>query len=308
MSFSSHVKEELCRIRVKAPAQRLLELSGLTLTCGALRISKGLGIVYSSESLAVGKRILALAGTLYEPDATIELSERERRSTPLTTVTLSGASVERLLLDTGALSLDDGVRTIVRQIPRAAETDEDCARAFLRGAFLGSGSCANPRRGYHLEIVTTEKAFCESLCACIRRFSLSARRMQRKERHIAYLKGDDVTGFLALVGANQAALEIENVRTEREFRNYVNRRSNCETANIGKTVDAGLAQLRAIEAIEQATRLESLPEPLYEAARLRMQHPDATLQELADMAEIGKSGMNHRLTRLLRLAEEIQHD
>lgn len=308
MSFSSHVKEELCRIRVKAPAQRLLELSGLTLTCGALRIAKGLGVVYSSESLAVGKRILALAGTLYEPDATIELSERERPRPPLTTVTLSGASVEKLLLDTGALSLDDGVRTIVRQIPLKAETDEDCARAFLRGAFLGSGSCANPRRGYHLEIVTTEKEFCESLCACIRRFSLSARRMQRKERHIAYLKGDDVTGFLALVGANHAALEIENVRTEREFRNYVNRRSNCETANIGKTVDAGLAQLRAIEAIEQATRLENLPEPLYEAARLRMQHPDATLQELADMAEIGKSGMNHRLTRLLRLAEEIQHD
>ena len=307
MSFSSHVKEELCRIRVKPPQQRLSELSGLTLTCGTLRISKGLGIVYSSESLAVGKRILALAGTLYEPDATIELLERERHRTPLTTVTLSGAPVEKLLLDTGALSLHDGVRTIVHQIPGMAASDEDCARAFLRGAFLGSGSCANPRRGYHLEIVTTEKDFCEDICRRIRHFSLSARRMQRKDKHIAYLKGDDVAGYLALIGANQAALETENVRTEKEFRNYVNRRSNCETANIGKTVDAGLMQLRAIETIEQAMRLESLPTPLYEAARLRMQHPDATLQELADMAEIGKSGMNHRLTRLLRLAEEIQH-
>lgn len=308
MSFSSHVKEELCRIRVKPPAQKLSELSGLTLTCGALRISKGLGIIYSSESLAVGKRILALAGTLYEPDATIELTARERHRPPLTTVTLSGAAVERLLLDTGALSIDEGVRAIVHQIPGAAQTNEDCARAFLRGAFLGSGSCANPRRGYHIEIVTTEKDFCENLCRRIRHFSLSARRMQRKDKHIAYLKGDDVAGFLALVGANQAALEIENVRTEKEFRNYVNRRSNCETANIGKTVDAGLMQLRAIETIEQAMRLERLPTPLYEAARLRMQHPDATLQELADMAEIGKSGMNHRLTRLLKLAEEIEHD
>ncbi|MDO4572637.1 MAG: DNA-binding protein WhiA, partial [Clostridia bacterium] len=90
------------------------------------------------------------------------------------------------------------------------------------------------------------------------------------------------------------------------FRNYVNRKSNCETANIGKTVDAALMQVRAIETIERTVELNRLPAPLYEAAMLRLNHPDATLQELADLAEIGKSGMNHRLTRLLNMAREIE--
>lgn len=307
MSFSLTVKEELVRIRHRSPEQRLSELSGLTLTCGALRISRGLSAVYTSESLAVGKRILALADTLYQTETSIELFERERRRAPLILVTLAGGDAERLLYDTGALSREGGTREISRRIPAVAETDEECTRAFLRGAFLGSGSCANPRRGYHLEIVATDRAFCEDMVGRIRAFSLSARRMQRRDKHIAYVKGDDVAGFLALIGANQAALETENVRTEKEFRNYVNRKSNCETANIGKTVDAGLTQLRAIEIIDGAMRLERLPGPLYEAARLRLQHPDATLQELADMAEIGKSGMNHRLYRLLKIAEEIEH-
>lgn len=307
MSFSSGVKDELVRIRPKSPGQRLSELSGLTLCCGALRISRGLSVAYTSESLSVGRRILSLAGALYELENTIELFERERHKAPLTIVTLSGGQTEQLLYDTGALSREEEGFAISRRIPGAAERDEDCARAFLRGAFLGAGSCANPRRGYHIEIVTSDAEFCESLRQRVAAFSLSARRMRRKDRHIVYLKGDDVAGFLALIGANQAALETENVRTEKEFRNYLNRRSNCETANIGKTVDAGLMQLRAIEIIDRAMRLERLPAPLYEAARLRMRCPDATLQELADMAEIGKSGMNHRLTRLLKMAEEIEH-
>ena len=137
--------------------------------------------------------------------------------------------------------------------------------------------------------------------------SVDARFTARRGQCVVYLRGDGVTDFLALIGASAAVLEVENVRTERDLRNYVNRRSNCETANIGKTVDAGLLQLRAIETIEDAMRLERLPAPLYEAARLRLAHPDATLQELADMAEIGKSGMNHRYARLLAIAEEIKN-
>lgn len=308
MSFSSKAKEELTRIRVKPATQRLCELSGLILCCGALRISRGLSLVCISESLAVGKRILALAGALYETDAAIQLLARERPKKTLTCVTLMGGRIEELLCDTGALSGEDGAYLPARRIPEAVLTDADCARAFLRGAFLGSGSCTDPRRGYHLEIVATDEAFCEALAARIAGFSLAARYTRRGDKYVAYVRGDDVAGFLALVGANRAVLAIEDVRAEKEFRNYVNRRSNCETANIGKTVDACLTQRLAIERIEKAARLERLPAPLYEAARLRLQHPEATLQELADMAEIGKSGMNHRLARLLKLAEELPHD
>ena len=121
-----------------------------------------------------------------------------------------------------------------------------------------------------------------------------------------YLKGDDVSAFLALMGSNYGALAFENTRTEKDFRNYLNRTNNCENANLGKTISAAVAQKNAILLIEEKRGLRSLPEPLYEAAMLRLRNPNASLIELADLAEIGKSGMNHRLTRLIRIAEELE--
>lgn len=306
MSFSSRAKEDLAKVKIRTRGARLSQLSGLTLTCGALYVGKGRGVTYATESLAVGKQILSLASSLYELETIIELSERKQRR-PLTLVTLVGADAERLLLETGLLvSEADGFRLGV-SAPEALLISEEQKRAFLRGAFLGSGSCANPYRGYHLEIVTRNEELARQIASLISSGGPEAKLMTRKDRTIVYLKGEEVAGFLALVGANAPALAFENVRAERDFRNYVNRTNNCDTANIGKTVNASALQRKAIEIIEERMGLSRLPAPLYEAATLRMNHPEATLQELAEMAEIGKSGMNHRLERLIRIAREIQH-
>jgi DNA-binding protein WhiA len=112
--------------------------------------------------------------------------------------------------------------------------------------------------------------------------------------------------MLALIGANAFALELENVRVEKDMRNYINRTSNCVTANLDKQVVASLRQRAAIDVIEKHVGTRSLPASLQQAAQLRMAHPDATVQELADMAEIQKSGMYHRLDRLMKLAEELE--
>lgn len=306
MSFSSKAKEDLTRVRVRTKKARLSQLSGLTLTCGALYVGRGRGAAYTTETLAVGKQILALAGSLYDLESVVELSERERRR-PLTLVTLSGADAQRLLTDTGLLVPAEGGFRLGSSAPEALLSGGEERRAFLRGVFLGSGSCADPYRGYHLEIVARTEALADQICSVVAPFGPAAKTMRRKERCVVYLKGEDVSGFLALIGANASALKFENVRAERDFRNYVNRTTNCDTANIGKTVNASALQRRAIELIEERMGLGRLPAPLYEAAVLRMNHPDATLQELADMAEIGKSGMNHRLARLVRIAREIQH-
>lgn len=306
MSFSSRAKEDLAKIKIRTRGARLSQLSGLTLTCGALYVGRGRGVTYATESLPVGKQILALASSLYELESTIELSERKQRR-PLTVVTLLGDQAQRLLFDTGLLvSESDGFR-LSATAPEALLTSQEQQRAFLRGAFLGSGSCANPYRGYHLEIIARSEELARQIASLIRSGGPEARIMQRKDRTVVYLKGDDVAGFLALVGANAPALAFENVRAERDFRNYVNRTNNCDTANIGKTVNASALQRKAIEIIEERMGLNRLPAPLFEAATLRMNHPEATLQELAEMAEIGKSGMNHRLERLIRIAREIQH-
>jgi len=306
MSFSIEIKEELCRIRVRNRACRLAELAGLTQTCGSLRISRTPSVFYQSESAAVIRRTALYANELYAVEATMGMREQEHRKRPLSVVTLIGEDCRKLLIDTGTLTeTQDGV-SFDKRIPEELIADEELKRCFLRGAFLGAGSCNDPSRGYHLEIAAHTEAFAQALCDLISEFYLSAKTAERRSRLFLYLKGEDVSGFLALVGASKAALRFEDVRTEKDFRNYINRRSNCETANIGKTVTAGLAQVQAIELIEEHMLLSELPAPLYEAARLRLQYPDATLQELADRAEIGKSGMNHRLARLLAIAREYE--
>ena len=306
MSFSSSAKEDLVKIRLKSNPIRLAQLAGLVHTCGALTIGRGRGAAFSTESLAVGKLIVSLSASLYALEPTIELSERERRR-PLTLVTLLGDDAERLLLDTGLLLHEDGEFSIGETVPERLLPDDECRRAFLRGAFLGSGSCTNPYRGYHLEIIARSQAFAEQLLSVLSAFGQEAKTMLRREKPVVYLKGDEVSAFLALIGANASVLKFESARSERDFRNYVNRTTNCETANIEKTVLASTDQVNAIEIIEEHMGLNRLPAPLYEAALLRLNHPEATLQELADLAEIGKSGMNHRLSRLVRIAKEIRH-
>lgn len=306
MSFSSSAKEDLTKIRLKSDSIRLAQLSGLVHTCGALTIGRGRGASFATETLAVGKLIVSLASTLYTLEPTIELSERERRR-PLTLVTLLGDDAEKLLLDTGLLLYESGEFSIGETVPAKLLSDDDCRRAFLRGAFLGSGSCTNPYRGYHLEIVARSQAFADQLILLLSAFGPEAKTMQRREKPVVYLKGDDVSAFLALIGANTSVLKFESARSERDFRNYVNRTTNCETANIEKTVLASTEQISAIETIEERMGLNRLPATLYEAALLRLNHPEATLQELAELAEIGKSGMNHRLLRLVRIAKEIRH-
>lgn len=306
MSFSSVAKEDLVRIRLKTRRQRLAQLAGLVHTCGALTIGRGRGASFTTETPAVGRHIVSLATALYELEPTIELSERERRR-PLTVVTLMGDVAEHMLFEVGLLRVEDGMYRIGETVPESLLSDEESVRAFLRGAFLGSGSCSNPYRGYHLEIVARSTSFANQLLEKIGSFDTEAKSMLRREKPVVYLKGDDVSSFLALIGASGSALKFESARAERDFRNYLNRTTNCETANIEKTVNASAEQRGAIELIEEHMGLNRLPATLYEAAMLRLNHPDATLQELADLAEIGKSGMNHRLARLVSIAKEIHH-
>ncbi len=308
MSFSTDIKEELIRIRVKSPVQRLSQLCGATLTCGGIRISKNPALFYHTEHPGVAKHIASIALSLYDVDAVVEEKRVEHRRRPFYEVTLSGCEIERLMRDTGAMILSENGFRLMNEIPSDVYADEETKRAFLRGCFLGSGSCVDPKRGYHYETVFRSERLAEAVSAIMQSFHLSARVSVRNgDRYPVYLKdGDDVSGMLALIGADSFALVLENVRVEKDMRNYINRTSNCETANLDKQVVASLRQQAAIRVIEKHVGVRSLPSSLQQAAQLRMAHPDATVQELADMAEIQKSGMYHRLDRLMKLAEELE--
>ena len=179
-----------------------------------------------------------------------------------------------------------------------------CKRAFLRGAFLGGGSISRPSSDYHLEMVTGNEDFAHSIIKVMHTFSMKAKLTDRKNDYIVYLKdGESITNFLRVIGAHNSMMELENVRVLKEMRNNVTRRVNCETANLGKVVKAAVRQVNCIKFIDEHMGLSELPQALQDTARLRLEYPDASLNELVEYSGgIGKSGINHRLKKLQEMA------
>ena len=179
-----------------------------------------------------------------------------------------------------------------------------CKRSFLRGAFLGGGSISRPSSDYHLEMVTENEDFAHTIIKVMHSFSLKAKLTDRKNDFIVYLKdGESITNFLSVIGAHGAMMDFENVRIVKEMRNNVNRVVNCETANLNKVVKAAVRQINCIKYIDEHMGLSQLPQGLQDTARLRLENPDASLNELVEYANgIGKSGINHRLKKLQEIA------
>lgn len=309
MSFASRIKEEVVRQRVREPGQKLSQLAGLTFACGSLQLGRKMGLLYRTENEEVARHIASLASSLYKSlDIVVEKAEQQHRKTPLYTVNLTGEGLKELLLGTGVMGEDEEGSLVLQDgIPAKLIGGEEGTRAFVRGCFLGGGTCNDPRGEYHLELICPTETFAKNLVSLLEGFYLQCAMTLRRNRYVVYLKGgDDITGFLALIGSSGAALDLENVRAEKETRNYVNRTTNCEYANLDKLVAASLKQQQAVETIIRYGHFDKLPAALREAAELRLNYPDASLQELADLADIRKSGINHRLQRLIEYAEDLE--
>lgn len=186
-----------------------------------------------------------------------------------------------------------------------------CKRAFIRGAFLTSGSMSDPEKSYHLEIVCDSEKKAQHLQGIVNSFGMDAKIVQRKRSYIVYLKeGEQIVDLLNIMEAPISLMNFENVRILKEMRNSVNRKVNCETANIHKTVSAAVRQLEDIRYLQSRVGLEHLPLPLQEMAQVRLEYPDATLKELGTYLNppVGKSGVNHRLRKLGMMAEDLRLD
>lgn len=184
-----------------------------------------------------------------------------------------------------------------------------CKRAFLRGAFLSVGSMSDPAKGYHLEFACADAAKAVQLREVMAAFDIESKIIVRKKYHVVYLKeGSGIVDLLNVCGAPVSLMNLENLRILKDMRNSVNRRVNCETANITKTVNAAARQVEDIEFLRVNYGFRNLPAPLREMAEVRLEHPDAPLKELGECFQppIGKSGVNHRLRRLGELAEKVR--
>lgn len=183
---------------------------------------------------------------------------------------------------------------------------EELLKAIIRGAFLGAGSINNPESKYHLEIILSTKSNAENIINILKTFTIGAKKLERKNGYSIYIKdGEEISKLLALIGANSSVLKFEQIRVLRDMKNNINRKVNCETANLNKTVNAAVRQIEAIKKLQKTGEFDKLSESLKEIAKIRIENPDASLVELGQMLKdpIGKSGVNHRLNKILEIAQ-----
>ena len=220
---------------------------------------------------------------------------------------VSGEGCRQLLIDCGSLPNDDNEDFQPGKIPESMAESDERMRCLLRGAFLGGGSVSDPKKGYHLEIVTRQENFADTLRAAAEGYGIRAKVTARKANYIFYLKeGESVSDFLSLVGAMNGTMEFEQIRVLRFMANDINRRTNFEDANMQKAAMASAQQRMDIQLIIKEQGIESLGDKLRQTAEARINNPEATLTELAKELDITKSCLTHRLKKLSQMAEDIR--
>ncbi|MCG8484639.1 MAG: DNA-binding protein WhiA [Clostridia bacterium] len=313
MSFSAITKNELSRIIPEDKCCHLAEISGFMRMCGTIQLSgkRKMSIKLVTENPAAARKIIKLLKQVFNVHTTLTITQNKmlKKNHYYELVISNDMRAEEILTQTGILVNIDGWQDIDYSVPKSLIKKRCCKRAYLRGAFLGSGSVTDPGKAYHLEIVTNHVRLGEDIKDLLRQFDLNAKTVTRKKNLVVYLKeGEQIVDFLNIIGAYRMLLDLENIRIVKEMRNKVNRLVNCETANLNKIVDTAVRQLSNIEYIEETQGLKILPEKLRQVAELRMENKEASLQELGQLLTppVGKSGVNHRMRKIEAIADKIR--
>ena len=186
------------------------------------------------------------------------------------------------------------------------QEDKECLKSIIKGLFLGSGSINNPENKYHLEIVLNQEKNLEDSIKILEKLRIRSKKMTTKNKYSIYIKeGEEISKFLALIGANKAVMRFEEIRVKKEMKGKVNRLVNCETANLNKTLNASIEQIAAIKKLQKTGEFNKLNANLKEIAKLRLENPDMSLTDLGKILKepIGKSGVNYRLKKIIELAK-----
>lgn len=302
MSFSGQIKEELAQVISSPRHCQLAELAALVQFCGHIEEDGSL-LVQSENPLVIRKCF-----TLLKKTFKIEAVVKSQMQTQNYRLFVTGEDAFRVL---EALKIcDTAGHLMMRHLTDPVLIKNSCCkRAYLRGCYMAVGSMSDPYKSYHLELVCGLQAQAEQLLKILHDFSLDAKMIIRKKYHVVYMKeGENIADFLNITEAHKALMEFENTRIYKGMRNMVNRKVNCEAANITKTVNAATRQVENIRLIREKMGLEGLPEPLRQMAYVRLENPQASLGELGKLLDppVGKSGVNHRLRKLGELAKELK--
>lgn len=309
MSFSQKVKEEIEKHISASRHCQIAEMAAYVANFGQ-EAPDGGSFFWRSEKEAVLRKVFTLLEKTYNIYSAMEdMTAKDTKN--------KGVKAEHIYRI--VLTKDDEIRKVLQSVRFLEMKDKTvsalllkndcCRRAFLRGSFLCLGSMSNPVKSYHLEYVCSSRAQAQQIADIIGTFQIDARITERKNHFVVYIKeGEAIVDLLNIIGAHISLMDLENLRIVKEVRSSVNRRVNCETANISKTINAASRQMEDILYLRDHYGLNRLPEHLKEMAIVRLEHEDASLKELGEYLDppVGKSGVNHRLRKLKELAEELR--
>ena len=298
MSFAGDVKTELCRGKLGDKGAAQAEACGVLLYCNRFTLDQ---VKIVTESPAFAKRLPGLFRKAFG----LTFDEKGDPGTPGKRIfTIGDRAKLALLWEVCAFDPSDPAH----HINFGLLEDGPCRVAFLRGAFLAGGSVTDPQKGYHLELATTHLRVSRELHTLLLELGYPPKETTRKANYITYFKQSEaIEDFLTTIGAPVAAMEIMSAKITKEMYNSVNRRVNCDTANVAKTVEASSEHIEAIRKIEQAGGLDNLPDKLRETAVLRIENPELSLTQLAELLvpPVTKSCLYHRLRKLVEIAKEV---
>lgn len=313
MSFSGNVKEELARGISKARHCQIAEVAAILCYLGTIeKKGRQIEVRLTTENVILAKKYFELVkrAFLVQPAILIKRNSYLNRSRVYVVTCIQSEEESTILQALKLPMLTDKERLSKEWLVNELLLQKSCCkRAFIRGAFLATGSVTDPEKGYHFEIVCSSDQKAQQLIGQLAFFEIEGKSIHRKGHVVVYIKeGSQIVDALNVMEAHAALMELENVRILKEVRNRVNRNVNCETANINKTVNAAVKQIEDIEYIQSTIGLGELTPALAQMARLRVQYPEAPLKDLGKMLDppVGKSGVNHRLRKLSEIAEDIK--
>ena len=310
MSFSDKIKKELVKQKIHSKIEALIELTSLLKTNASISIRNAFfNINFTTENQEVSKRIYRLINYVYDYEAVVSFVKNDSiNKEGIFMISVEEEKVvESMLADTGIDYLGNYVVNESVLLNRLEDEKGFKKVAFLRGAFLGTGSMVDPKKSYHLEMIFSKEEDYLLVKKILADLEIKVLNNVRKGKYVIYIKdSNNISDFLTTLSAVNSMLYLENVKVEKDLRNKVNRLVNCDTANINKSIDAATRLIDQINYIEEKVGLQILDPKVMEAAKLRRAHPELSIKDLAKMSDppVSKSGFNHRL---LKISEEYEN-
>ena len=318
MSFASETKNELARIEPEKKCCMLAEISGFLRVAGSIGLV-GFGkfkIIITTDNPAVARHYKKLSQDYFGIETKLEIGEgkavgKSRSSKKFSySITIDADNrSEQILRETGILLVREGNNYISDGIYSGIVRTKCCKKAYLRGVFMGAGTMSDPEKGYDLEFVLESATMAADLKKLINSFvDLSCKVTERRGKHVVYMKkADYISDMLAIMGASSQVFSMEETRIKKEMVGSARRMSNCDSANMDRSIEASMKHIEAIKKIQETKGLASLPETLREAAELRLEHPDISIAALGELCDppMKKAGINKRLMRIQEIASKL---